>query len=437
MVPANDQRLHQLLEQLQARTGLDFHHYKAPTIQRRLLRRMAATDQFTLEEYLRYLQQHPSEYQQLAASFLIKVTEFFRDPELFAALQQRILPELIAQAREHSQELRLWSAGCATGEEAYSLAILVAELLCEEREQWTVYIFATDIDAQAIAFARRGSYPAAALTSVPPDLVRRYFVPHEGGTSEVSKAIRNLVVFGEHDLGNRAPFPRIDLVLCRNVLIYFTPELQRRALQLFAFALRPGGRLVLGPSETTSPLPEYFVLEDGRLKIYRRQGESLVMPGPLFTPKPAGTPAPPRSPVAGLGLPRVSHAPTNRPTPEPAEQLLQELSVGLVVVDHRYDIQAINFAARRLLEIHTAALGEDIIHLAHRLPSERLRSALNRALQGQVAIEQFTMPSLEGPQAERHQLEIQCSPHRTGGVTEPIRQALLLITDLGVLAADR
>jgi two-component system CheB/CheR fusion protein len=136
LTPSQDQRLRQLLEQLRARTGLDFHHYKAPTIQRRLLHRMAATGQLTLAEYLRYLQQHPAEYQQLAASFMIKVIDFFRDPELFAALQQRLLPELIARAREQGQELRLWSAGCATGEEAYSLAILVAELLREEREQW-------------------------------------------------------------------------------------------------------------------------------------------------------------------------------------------------------------------------------------------------------------------------------------------------------------
>jgi two-component system CheB/CheR fusion protein len=297
-----------------------------------------------------------------------------------------------------------------------------------------VRIFATDVDAQAIAFARRGIYPAATLTHVPPELVRRYFVPHEG-VYEVSHAIRNLVVFGEHDLGHRAPFPRIDLVLCRNVLIHFTPELQRRALQLFAFALRPGGRLVLGPSETTSLLPEYFVV-DARLKLYRRQGEPLSIPAPSLPPsRPAHHTT--SEPGWGLGLSQGLPGSAAHPTSESAEPLLRELPVGLVVVDQHYDIQAINLAARRLLEIHTAAPGEDLIHLAHRLPAERLRRAINRALQGQVAIEQFPVLSLEGPHAELHQLEVQCSPHRSGGASESIWQVLLVITDLGMLAADR
>ena len=146
-----------------------------------------------------------------------------------------MLPDLIAQARERGNELRIWSAGCATGEEAYSLAILVAEALGDELERFNVQIFATDLDEEAVAFARRGVYPLASVASLPADLLNRYFVKLDG-TYQVTKLLRRQIIFGQHDLGHRPPFPHMDLVVCRNVLIYFTAELQRRALQLFSFA---------------------------------------------------------------------------------------------------------------------------------------------------------------------------------------------------------
>src|SRR5207249_6082057 len=166
---------------------------------------------------------------------------------------------------------------CATGEEAYSLAILVAELLADELNDFNVRIFGTDLDDDAIGFARRGIYPASDLADVSADLIERYFTEVEG-EYEIKKSVRALVVFGQHDLGQRAPFPRIDLALCRNVLIYFTTELQRRALQLFAFALRDGGFLALGKAESTSPLPAHFALVHPRLKVFRRHGERALIP---------------------------------------------------------------------------------------------------------------------------------------------------------------
>src|SRR5215207_8835078 len=257
-IPASsdDSDLHAFLDRVRERTGLDFSAYKRATIVRRLQRRMAAAGAATLMDYRRYMERHPEELQRLVASFLIKVTEFFRDPELFTYLSDRVLPALVSEARERGA-LRIWSAGCATGEEAYTLAMLVSDLLADESEELPVRIFATDVAADAVEFARRGIYSGAAVEGLPGDLVDRHFNPLNG-TFEVRKQIRSLVVFGEHDLGNRAPFPRIDLVLCRNVLIYFTPELQRRALQLFAYSLRHGGYLALGKAETVSPLPEFF-----------------------------------------------------------------------------------------------------------------------------------------------------------------------------------
>lgn len=247
---------------------------------------------------MRYLQRQSEEYQRLVGGLLIKVTEFFRDAELFTFLRQRALPELVKHARESGRELRLWSAG--TGEEAYSLAILVAELLGDELEEFQVRIFATDVDSDAVGFARRGVYPASALAAVPGELTARFFTD-VGGEYEVRRSVRSLVVFGQHDLAQRAPFPHIDLVLCRNILIYFTTELQRRALQLFSFSLRDGGYLVLGKAETTGPLAESFAVEEPRLKVFRRQGSRVRIPPawireappaavPLVTP-PRRTPA--------------------------------------------------------------------------------------------------------------------------------------------------
>src|SRR5205085_4523838 len=229
-----------------------------------------------------------------------------------------------------------------TGEEAYSLAILLAEVLGEGLERFTVRLFATDLDTTAIAYARRGVYPASALAPLPRDLVERYFFPLNGGC-EVSKRVRSLVVFGEHNMGQRAPFPHIDLCLCRNVLIYFTPQLQQRALQLFAFSLRDGGYLVLGKSETPGPLAEFFVPAHPQLKIYRRQGDRMLVPGARIKDT---TPLRRVHSPAGTG-----RRAQGRPVAEPAREalqpaLLRALPWGVLVVDRHYDIQTINPAAR-------------------------------------------------------------------------------------------
>ena len=238
---------------------------------------MSATARPTLAEYAAYLESDPEEYARLVNSLLIKVTEFFRDPKLFDYLRDHVLPELIAEARREGRELRIWSAGCSTGEEAYSLAIIVAEALGDELPWPEIRIFATDIDREAIAFARRGIYPPAAFKGLPAGARDRYFVKSDGGY-EVAKRLRALMVFGEHDLGERAPFPRIDLLLCRNVLIYFSAPMQRVALETFAFSLRPGGRLVLGTSESVMALPEPFEEEHARLRVFRRLPGSYAIP---------------------------------------------------------------------------------------------------------------------------------------------------------------
>lgn len=430
--PSEAKMLQTFLRQLHERSGLDFTSYKRPTILRRLQRRMVATSTHSIATYMRYLQQHPDEYPRLISSFLIKVTEFFRDQDLFTTLREQILPELITAARQHGDELRIWSAGCATGEEAYSLGILVAELLGSELDQFVVRIFATDLDTDAITFARRGVFPASALAGMPPTLVERYFLKVDDDY-EIQKRIRSLVIFGLHDLGQRAPFPRIDLVLCRNVLIYFTQELQKRVLQLFAYSLRDGGYLALGKAETTHPLTKNFVATQAALKIYRRQGERLPMP--LGAPRdstpmrPTGV-LPNRALAAGMLMFPTKEAPRQRTSLEKLGALVFNLPVGVVVVDRRYDIQIINSLAHALLGIHRSSHGEDLLHLVDNVPTKPLRALIDAAFRGvEPPATGQTLP-MDDEAGTQRWLQIIGYPQQFEADDGPISSVLLLVTDV-------
>lgn len=433
-VPGRPDEKHLLdafLTDVRDRSGIDFASYKTPTILRRLQRRIAATDTQDLRGYIAYLRNHPEEYQQLVNTFLIKVTEFFRDPDLFAYVRDTILPNLIATARRRGDALRIWSAGCATGEEAYSLAILVAEALGDTLDQLQVRIFATDADADAVAFARRGLYPASALVGVPEDIIARYFI-REDGNYQIKKRIRALTVFGQHDLGGRAPFPNIDLVVCRNVLIYFTSDLQQRTLKLFAYSLRNGGYLVLGKAETPAPLAEFFTPQHAQFKVYRREGDRVLMPparttGPLPAPPQRLTLA--RRPPVGIEPLRGWQRDIQR-VRTGAERLLQSLSIGVVVVDRRYDIQSINSAARRLLSIHGPALGEDVIHQAQEIPPIALREAIDAAMR---TMQPSVLEEIEVEPIAANEtlfLKITCSPQREEGDSGPVEHVTLVIEDV-------
>ena len=367
------------LDGIRERSGIDFSTYKPATIIRRLRGRMVATGHSTLDEYATQLQSDPEEYARLISSLLIKVTEFFRDPKVFDYIRDRTIPQIIDEARHDRRQLRVWSAGCSTGEEAYSLAMILSEALRGQDDQLDVRVFATDIDSAAIAFARRGLYPPAALQKVPVTLRERYFVKNDGGY-EVTKSIRAIMIFGEHDLGARAPFPRIDLILCRNVLIYFNAQMQQAALETFGYSLRDDAHLVLGLSETVAAMPGPFVEEQSRLRIYRRAAGTPPRPLTRTTPI-----RPPR----GFEVPLDTAIRTTRrdaviatESTEAAEAVMLELGLGIVVVDPRYYITRINTAARRMLGIHGLAFDQDFVHLAESLPSTPIRAAIDAALAG-------------------------------------------------------
>ncbi|MEZ4520291.1 MAG: CheR family methyltransferase [Thermomicrobiales bacterium] len=417
-----------LLEALHQRSGIDFTQYKLPTITRRLQRRLVATDSPDLEQYTAYLEEHPDEYEILANSFLIKVTEFFRDPELYSKLLNGGLKEIVGRALE-TGELRIWSAGCATGEEAYSLAIVVAELLGDAMRQVNVRIYGTDIDAESISYARRGIYPESSLSNLPQELIDRYFIARDG-LYEVRPTIRSVVVFGEHDLAQRAPFPRIDLAMCRNVLIYFTPELQRRALHLFAFSLRDRGLLVLGKAETVSPLSEHFTLVDPHLKIYLRSGSNVLIPGVQLTAE-SGQAGRPPTLIQQFDPPRSREARQQRAQRYPRDRhtagVMDSIPIGIVLVERDYQVVFANTAAREHLGIHGIALGDDLMHVGQFPPLARLRDAIDTAFSGEQSMFSYSIIAQTSDEEEQNQdIELHTSIF-DGGTSEPGSSPLVMI----------
>lgn len=424
--------LRALLVRVRDRSGIDFLKYKMPTIRRRLARLMAAAGVRTFEEYQHYLQRNPEAYERLVSAFLIKVTGFFRDAELYEYLRDQVLPQLIEAARENEHELRIWSAGCATGEEAYSLAILVAELLRDEADAFNVRIFATDLEEEAIAFARRGIYARDAFEEIPDELVARYFT-NIGDACEVGKKIRSMTIFGQHDLGQRSPFPRIDLVFCRNVLIYFTKELQQHALQLFAFSLRNGGYLVLGKAETTNPAPGYFKPLNTMMKVFQRQGERVLIPPSHLHD--TSQPPPHAHKRPGFAVPSTKRVAEPRPSSsEFIGNLIFSSPIGVVVVDRHYDIVSINRAARSLLNVHGVGIGEDLIHTAAAVEPNALREIIDAVLRNEASDfgREVTVRGASG-EADTY-VQIAAYPYREPDGSAAVANAVLVMMDVSATA---
>ncbi|MEO8571291.1 MAG: CheR family methyltransferase, partial [Chloroflexota bacterium] len=427
-----DDGLHRVIDRIRERSGIDFGAYKSPTVIRRLHGRMSATGSGSIEDYVDRIEHDPAEYRRLVSSLLIKVTEFFRDPKVWDHLRDDVVPPLLDEARREDRELRVWSAGCSTGEEAYSLAMILAEARRDEASPVGIRIFATDVDGAAVAFARRGAYPPGALATVPAMLRDRYFL-RSGAGFEVVKRVRSQIVFGEHDLSTRTPFPRIDLLLSRNVLIYFTPALQQAALETFAYSLRPAGRLVLGLSETVAALPGSYAEENARLRIYRRLPGHLVVP--YAWPKVVPTSRDLDRPVTPPVSPSRHEQNPIADALASAEAVLAGLETGIVVVDEHYDISRINTAARRVLGIHGAAFDQDFIHLAEVLPSTAIRKAIDGALKGKTSTAVYEIESVDvGIDSPRH-IEATIRPY--GIASDVVDGAVIELTDVTRLERDR
>jgi len=371
--------LEKVLILLRAKTGHDFSMYKKNTVYRRIERRMGIHQLNRIAAYVRYLQENPQEVELLFKELLIGVTSFFRDPEAWEQLQGEAIPALLA-GRPAGGALRAWSAGCSTGEEAYSLAIAFKEALEQVKpaENFTLQIFATDLDRDTIDKARQGVYPVNIAADISPERLQRFFIKEENGY-RISKKIREMVTFAVQNVIMDPPFTKLDILICRNLLIYLTPELQKKLLPLFHYSLKPGGALFLGNAETVSAFTDLFAPLNIKSRLFRRcesfmSSEPPVFPA-LFVP----------------ALPGISKESTmSKPVinlQSLAEQLLVEhFSPPAVLVNDKGDILYISGRTGKYLEPAVGKANWNIFAMAREGLRFDLGSAFQKAIRQKEAI---------------------------------------------------
>jgi two-component system CheB/CheR fusion protein len=399
-----EQTLQDILLLLRNRTGHDFKHYKRATVLRRIERRLQVTAQPDLPTYFSYLENTPEEASNLLGDMLIGVTNFFRDREAFEALERHVLTPLMGSEQEKPkrEEVRIWSAGCSTGEEAYSLTILCTEHQKLESNPVKVQVFATDIDERAIATGRAGHYPEAILTDVPPTRLRQYFVK-DGERFKVRKEIREKVLFANHSLLSDPPFSQIDLIVCRNLLIYLEREIQRDILQMFHFALRPGGYLFLGSSESADACPDLFTPVDKRNRIFRAKAGAAnrrtpTMPRGGFTSFNMSVP-PPMAPVTR----KVAYADIH-------QRALEQRLPPSLIVDSNADILHMSEGAGRFLRYIGGEMSRNVLGLVMPQLRLELRTTLFQAQQsGKATLSRKVR--IQDPQGDYY-VDIVVQPHK-------------------------
>lgn len=391
--------LQQILSLLKARTTYDFHGYRKNMLMRRVLRRMGIAHHEQMAEYLDHLRNTPAEVAALTKDLLISVTEFFRDPEAFRVLEQQVVPELVHHlsesharvAREAADDagadeprrktIRVWVPACATGEEAYSIAMLIVDQLASASlPSDALRVFATDVDERALEVARQGVYSTSDVSDVNPERLERHFVRRDSRTWRVAKSLRELVTFARQNLIVDAPFSKLDLICCRNLLIYLEPEIQAKVLRLFHFALAEGGCLMLGPSESLGKESRLFEPVSKKWRIFRRVGASLrpfleIPPSALERRRPA--------------QPALFDAPT-----EPTigyKRLLQRLVLekfapAAALINRRYEIVSVLGPLGDYLEFPPGELTRDLLAMARPGLRTKIRAAVLAAVRSGAAV---------------------------------------------------
>ncbi|MBT1074721.1 chemotaxis protein CheB [Geobacter grbiciae] len=371
--------LEKVLILLRAKTGHDFSLYKKTTMYRRIERRMGIHQIDRIAAYVRYLQDNSQEVELLFKELLIGVTSFFRDPAAWEQLKGEFIPALLAE-RPAGGVLRAWSAGCSTGEEAYSLAIAFREALEQAKptESFKLQIFATDLDRDAIDKGRQGVYPANIAADVSPERLRRFFV-QEGSGYRVGKEIREMVTFATQNIIMDPPFTKLDILICRNLLIYLTPELQKKLLPLFHYSLNPGGILFLGSAETVSTFTDLFAPLNTKSRLFRRR-ESVLSAEPVAFPS-SFVPALPGVPKELTMMKPAANLQTL------ADQLLlQHFSPPAVLVNDKGDILYISGRTGKYLEPAAGKANWNIFAMAREGLRFDLGSAFQKAVRHKEAI---------------------------------------------------
>lgn len=367
--PKSQSALEQIVILLRSRTGNDFSLYKKNTLYRRIERRMGLHQIDAIAHYVRYLRENPQELDLLFKELLIGVTNFFRDLAVWETLKTDAIPALIAEYPA-GKEMRAWVPACSTGEEPYSLAIVFKEVLAQSqlRHRFKLQIFATDLDQEAIEKARQGFYPANIAADVSPERLSRFFVAEENGY-RISKEIREMVIFAQQNIITDPPFTKLDFLSCRNLLIYFGPELQKKLIPLFHYALTTHGILLLGNAETIGNFASLFASLDSQLRLYRRIEVSLSQADIDFPTK--------YFPVVTMTQPETAMTKSTVNLQSLVEQVIvKNYSPPAVVVNAEGDILYINGRIGKYLEPVAGKANLNIHAMAH----EGLRHELARAL---------------------------------------------------------
>ena len=408
---------------LRNRTGHDFHGYKHGTFLRRIARRMQVNAIDKVEDYIAFLRDDADEVHHLFQDLLIGVTHFFRDKAEFDLLEREVVPRLF-EGKGAGDHVRVWVLGCSTGEEAYSIALLLREHMDTLEAAPTVQIFATDIDGRALTVARAGRYPDTIAAKISPERLLRWFTK-EGITYRVNKELREMCIFSQHNIIKDAPFSRIDLCSCRNLLIYLNASLQDRVIPLFHFALRGQGYLFLGSSENVTRHQRLFSPLDRQRRIFRRLDTGVrVLPDfPLSLGRARGnldTPSPGKRPDTAVQLGRQ------------AERVVERHAPAYVLVDPSFEVLSFSGRTGRFLEPASGSANLNVLNLVHRDLRMDLRAALQRASldKSLVKIDRIAIDSSEDSERRRVDLIVEPLPGE-----EPAGY-VVLFRDAGAAAAN-
>lgn len=412
----DEETLRRILAHLRVRVGHDFSLYKKATILRRIARRAQVTRSASLPDYYAYLRDNVDEAQALFLDFLISVTSFFRDPEVFGVLAREAIPQLF-DGKEAGGSIRVWVPGCATGEEAYTIGILLLEQAARRGLRMDIQVFGSDLDTAALAVGREGRYPATIEADVSEDRLRRFF-QREGDHYRVRRELRDIVMFASHSLLRDPPFSRQDMISCRNLLIYLDRDLQQQVCNTFHYALNPGGFLLLGTSESADQPPGLFRQIDRESRIFRsapnngsRKPALPLLLGPRHVaPGPAATRPPTPSPGSDAALHR---------------QMLEAVAPPSMLVDESYRAVHLSDTAGRFLHHSGGTVSTDATDIVREELRFDLRTALHRAFErGEASL---SMPLAVRFDGSKHRVYLQVKPVRQGG--DPIHYALVLFIE--------
>jgi two-component system, chemotaxis family, CheB/CheR fusion protein len=386
-----------VLTALRVRSGHDFSNYKIATVHRRIDRRMNLRGVPTVAAYARLIRQEPDEAMALMKELLISVTNFFRDAGVWAAVEQRLIPQLFFHKGAQDQ-VRVWVPGCATGEEAYSIAMLLAEYAAASIDQPAIQVFATDLDQQAIATAREGVYTAAEVADVSEERLQRFFVRGSEGY-RIRRDLRELVLFAHHNVIKDPPFSHLDLISCRNLLIYLNRSIQERVVETFHFALRPGGYLLLGTSESPDGMNDLFMRFDAAAHVYESRVVTSRLAPPLVD--------------AAFTLPRQARAAEDRPADRMSAadlhlRLLEQYAPPSIIATEEHHVLHMSERAGRYLQLRGGEPSRDLLMLVRAELRPDLRTALHQASKSRTSVDVrgILVPLDDGP----HRVDLSVKP---------------------------